>query len=248
MASTGIGIIDWLLNLLGLWGYLIVFGFTVLENLFVLGTVTPGETVVLAAAAIAANGDQSLLGVWGASVMGTMVGSNISYFVGRRAGFDGVRGFIQRLSEMRLGRLIRLKPAIADELRGHFHTEGAKTILIARFAAGVRNFVPATAGAMHMPVFWFELYTLLGAIGYTSLVCLIGRFLGENMDRAQKMVSRISWGGLAVMVAFVAILWIGRKNYQRTQAAKEVEAGVAETEAEVAKAVAAETTTNGARQ
>jgi len=49
MPVTNTPIVDWLLNALGTFGYLIVFGATVFENLFVVGSLTPGETIVLAA-------------------------------------------------------------------------------------------------------------------------------------------------------------------------------------------------------
>ena len=62
MPLTGIPILDWFLNLLDAWGYLIVFGFTVFENLFVIGSLTPGETVVIAASAVASNGQLVVAG------------------------------------------------------------------------------------------------------------------------------------------------------------------------------------------
>jgi membrane protein DedA with SNARE-associated domain len=43
--QTGIPVLDWFLAALDSWGYLIVLAFTVFENLFVVGSLTPGETV-----------------------------------------------------------------------------------------------------------------------------------------------------------------------------------------------------------
>lgn len=215
MTWTGIAIIDWFLGLLDVWGYLIVFGFTVFENIFIVGTVTPGETVVIAAAAVASKGNLFLAGVWISSVIGTVVGSNISYWSGRRAGIEGVRGVIECLAQTRLGKILRVDPSGIEEIREHFHTDGAKTVLIARFAIGVKNWVPAMAGAMHMPALWFQIYTVLGAVLYTSLMCAIGWFLAENFDRALSVASGVSWVGLGIMAVFVSAIFLGRKRYKR---------------------------------
>ena len=96
MTQTGIPVVDWFLAVLDTWGYVIVFGFTVFENLFVVGSFTPGETVVIAAAFVASRGDLIIWLVWIASVVGTVIGSNISYWLGRRAGLETVHDFTQR--------------------------------------------------------------------------------------------------------------------------------------------------------
>jgi len=212
MIQTGIPIVDWFLAALDSWGYVIVFGFTVFENLFVVGSFTPGETVVIAAGFVASRGSLMIWLVWVASVIGTVVGSNVSYWLGRRAGLQAVHDFTQRLSQTRAGRLFRIDASDVDEVRNHFHTQGAKTLLISRFAVGAKNFVPAVAGATRMPMFWFELYTLIGAFIYTSLMCALGWFLGENLDLALRVASGIGYVGLLIFAIFVAGLIIARNR------------------------------------
>jgi len=219
--QTGIAVIDWFLAALESWGYLIVFGFTVFENLFVVGSFTPGETVVIAGALVASRDSLSIAGVWLASVVGTVVGSNISYWLGRRAGLDSVRQFTERLAATRIGRLFRIDAAGLDEVYEHFHTQGAKTVLISRFAIGAKNFVPAVAGATEMPVFWYELYTLLGAMLYTSIMCAIGWFLGANLDNALKVASGVGYAGLAIFALFIGGLLVARNRIKARQAKRD---------------------------
>jgi membrane-associated protein len=216
--TTGIGPVDWFLALLDAWGYLIVWFFTVFENLFIVGSFTPGETVVIAAAAVAANGGLFLAGVWIASVVGTIMGSNFTYFLGRRAGLLGVRAVAARLSDTRIGRLFKLQEEAVDELYDHFHKDGAKTVLISRFAIGAKNMVPAVAGATRMPFVWFQAYTVLGAVVYTTLMCAIGWILGENLERAVRVASGIGYAGLAVFAGFIFMLWYGRRRYKARHA------------------------------
>lgn len=199
---TGIAIVDWFLRLLDTWGYLIVFGFTVSENIFIVGSFTPGETVVMAAAFVASMGELNVAGVWFASVIGTVVGSNISYWIGRRGG----RSALVSLSDR-----FRVPGARIEAAEEYFFKHGSKTVFLARFAAGVKNFVPMIAGASNMGLLWFELYTLLGAIAYTTIGVLIGYFIGQNFDTAVAIASRIGIVGLVLFIGFIALLVVGRR-------------------------------------
>lgn len=218
--QTGIAILDWFIAAMDSWGYLIVFGFTVFENLFVVGSLTPGETVVIIAALLAERDMLMLPIVWLASLVGTVTGSNISYWLGRRAGMNGVRSFVGRVAESRPGRLMRIDDEGVDDVYEHFHTQGAKTVFLSRFAIGAKNFVPAIAGATKMPVFWFEAYTVFGAIVYTSLMCGIGWFLGENLDYALRIVSNITYAGLVVFLLFLFSAIYAQRRFKARRAAE----------------------------
>lgn len=210
--QTGIAVLDWILGLLDAWGYLIVLFFTIFENLFILGTLTPGETIVIAAAFVASAGGLKLALVWIASVIGTIIGSNMSYLLGRRAGLEAVRRFVERMSQTPIGRLLKIDPTTMDEIEAHFEADGSKTVYFSRFAVGAKNFVPAIAGAVRMPLFWYEFHTVLGALTYTTLMCVIGWFLGKNMRIAMRVATSISWVGLLLLVIFLTLLVVGRRR------------------------------------
>lgn len=212
---TGIAAIDWFLMMLDVAGYPIVFFFTVFENLFVIGSLTPGETVVMAAALVSSRGGLLLAGVWIASFIGSVTGSTISYGLGRRAGMQRVGALARRIGDTRTGKLLRISDAGLADVQEHFETDGVRTVLIARFAAGAKNFVPAVAGATRMPVFWFQLYTWIGAAIYTSMMCAIGWFLGENLDQAMGVLRTVGIAGLAVFVAFLGVGWYVRRRIKR---------------------------------
>lgn len=221
MPTTGVPLIDTFLALLaGPLGYLIVFGITIFENLLVIGSFTPGETVVIAASFVAANNELALRYVWIASVFGTIIGSNISYSIGRRAGMEAVRRAVLRAADTRLGRMLKISDEGLEDVQEHFDEQGVKTVLISRFAIGAKNMVPAVAGATKMPVFWFELYTVIGAVLYTSMMCAIGWFLGENIDAAVRVASTIGYVGLGILILFVAGAWITARQVRRRRAAR----------------------------
>ena len=220
MPVTGFGPLDWFLALLDSWGYLITILFTVSENLFVLGSFTPGETVVMAAGFVAEGGGLNpwLVGI--SSLIGTMTGSNLSYWFGRRGGREALLKWGGKVfDEERI--------AAAEE---YFENHGNKTVLISRFAAGFKNFVPVIAGASKMRVWIFELYTLIGAIIYTTLMVSLGWIFAENFDRALAIARGLTWFGFVVLVAMLAFLIWGRRQY----IARKVDRLVSESEAEEA--------------
>lgn len=215
-APTGIPALDFVLTILGQFGYLITLGGTILENLFIIGSATPGEIVVMASGWVASRGALDWRLVWIASVTGTMIGSNISYFLGRKGGRPWIIKYGHRfhISEERL--------ASAEE---YFHRHGSKTVLLARFAAGVKNWVPVLAGASRMGLPWFEGYTLLGAVLYTSAMVSLGWFFGEQFDRLLKWVARAGYVGAAVFVGLIVFAVWGRRRVRRRREERRRESG-----------------------
>lgn len=240
MPQTGVYIIDWFLNLMGVWGYVIVFGFTILENLFVIGSITPGETMVIAGAVVASRGMLWLPAVWVISVVGSATGSNISYWGGRWAGRERVLRFGERMADNPLGRFFKISEDAMADTELYFHTHGAKTVFVSRFAAGFKNFVPVMAGVTKMPVFWFELYTFISAMVYTSAMCAVGWFLGRNFDRALSVASGIGWVGLTLVALAAIALWLGRARWREYRLSAENAAAEEETAAVAAAEAAAE--------
>lgn len=201
--QTGFAPLDWFLSLLDAWGYLIVAGFTIFENLFVIGSFTPGETVVMAAGFVSARDGLNpwLVGV--ASLVGTLIGSNISYWFGRVGG----RAALVRIG----GRIFDEERILAAE--EYFERYGNKTVLVSRFAAGFKNFVPVIAGTVRMRIWVFEAYTLLGAIIYTTIMVVLGRVFANNFDRALEIARNMTWAGFAVMVGMLGLIIWGRRRF-----------------------------------
>jgi len=203
---TGIPLLDWVLGFMDQWGYALVLFFTIFENLFIIGSFTPGETVVMAAAflSIPANGHLNLTIVWFCSVIGTVIGSNISYWFGRRGGRDTL---------LRYGRRFRIDDERVAAAEAYFYRHGSKTVFLSRFVAGFKNFVPVIAGVSKMPMAYFQGWTLLGAITYTTLMCAIGYFVGENFERALTIARDLGYFGLALFTTLIVLAVLGRRRF-----------------------------------
>ena len=202
-------LLAWALSALGTWGYLIVFIATILENLFIVGSFTPGDVLTAAAAFTAATSHGQGLNPWvlfALATLGTFIGTNISYFIGWRGG----RELIERVGP-RFG--IKVEAIEAGE--EYFNEHGSQTIIIARFIAVMKNLAPALAGASHMNLFWFEVYSLVGSIGYAGILVGIGWFLGANFRQGLAYLGAFSWMVFVAIVIGGIALWVGKRRHDR---------------------------------
>lgn len=202
---------DQLLALLSQHGYLITYLATTLENLFIIGSFTPGETIVAVAAFTAGTrGGISVTGVWIASFLGTCTGTGLSFTLGVRGG----RAFLERVER----RFQRLDGTI-DAAEEYFERHGTRSVFLARFVAVFKNVTPVLAGASRMPLPVFCGYTVLGAITYTSIMVAVGWFLGDNFETGLRILGALGWVGFIVVVGGLAVAWWGKRRYTRRRLA-----------------------------
>jgi membrane protein DedA with SNARE-associated domain len=66
-----------------------------------------------------------------------------------------------------------------------------------------------------MNLFWFEVYSLVGSIGYAGLLVGIGWFLGANFRQGLAYLGAFSWIVFAAIVVGGIFLWIGKRRHDR---------------------------------
>jgi len=202
-------LLEWALSALGTHGYLIVFAATVLENLFIVGSFTPGDVITAAAAFTATTAQGQALSPWllfGTATLGTFVGTNVSYLIGLRGG----RELIERIGP-KFG--INLDAIEAGE--EYFYRHGSQTLVFARFVAVMKNLAPALAGASRMNLMWFEVYTLVGAAGYAGILVGVGWFLGANFQAGLKYLGAFSWIVFVAVVIVGMVLWASKRRHDK---------------------------------
>src|ERR1700722_8874197 len=147
---------DALISLIPTYGPWIIFGIVALESA---GVPLPGETILVAAALLAATtGQISIVVVVLASAGGAIIGDGIGYMVGRRFGLPLIR---------RYGRYIRLDENRLLIGRYLFFRYGNVVVFFGRFVAVLRMFAALLAGANSLPAGRFFLlqhnwWSLLG--------------------------------------------------------------------------------------
>jgi membrane-associated protein len=199
-------ILTWALNALDQHGYAIVFVATVLENLFIVGSFTPGDVITTAAAFTASTSAGQSTSVWGlfaAAVFGTWVGSNISYLIGARGGIALIE---------RVGPRFGISPEAIEAGDEYFDRRGPATIIFARFVAVMKNLAPTIAGASRLKLWVFEVYSLIGAVLYAGILVALGWFLGANYSQGLKYFGAFSWLMFVIVVVAIIVIWQGKRR------------------------------------
>jgi membrane protein DedA with SNARE-associated domain len=184
---------EWLVDLFARYGYAVVFVGVMLENA---GLPVPGETVLLAGAALAHFGRLSLFWVIVTAVGGAILGDNLGFLIGRWCG----RGLAERH-----GWRIGLTPARLMLFDRFFDRHGARTVFIARFVTGLRVFGAVLAGAsgLRWPKFLF--YNATGAVAWSLTVAVAGYVLAYSWETLERWIGRAGLIGLAIVALAVVV-------------------------------------------
>ena len=176
-----------LVELLGRWGYGVIFAGMLLENA---GLPLPGETLTLLGGYAAGSGQMSLLGVIGAAATGAILGDNIGYWVGRRFGWDLI---------LRLGLWLRQSPEQMDGLRQRFLRHASASVFLGRFVAVLRILAGPMAGAVGMPYGRFLVCNVSGALLWS--ISMVGlAWLGGRWIPIDRMITGVFQFGLGLLV------------------------------------------------
>lgn len=182
---------EWLLDLFARYGYAAVFVGVLLENT---GVPVPGETILLAGAALAQFGRLSLGGVIATAVAGAILGDNFGFFIGRHGG--------RTLAE-RYGPGLGLSNRRLAEFDRFFLRYGARTVFVARFITGLRVVGALLAGASGLPWPTFLLFNAAGAVVWSVAVAAAGYLLAYSWDTLERLIGEL---GLAAFVLFLLVV------------------------------------------
>lgn len=154
----------------GTWAYAILFVIIFCETGLVVTPLLPGDSLLFAAGALAAQGafDVNLLAIL--LFVGAILGDAANYAIGRRMG--------PAVFERKNSRIF--KPEYLARTHKFFEKYGAKTIVIARFVPIVRTFAPFLAGVGTMSYAKFAFYNVTGALLWISLFTYAGFFFGTT--------------------------------------------------------------------
>jgi undecaprenyl-diphosphatase len=179
---------DWIIELFARYGYAVVFFGVFLENT---GLPVPGETALLAGAALSRSGRLSLPLVIVTAIAGAILGDNLGFLIGRRGGRALVDRFGPRVGLSR-DRLLQF-----DRF---FDRHGAKTVFIARFVTGLRVFGALLAGTSGLSWGRFLLYNSTGAIAWATTFGGVGYLLAYSWQTLELWIGR---SGLVLLAAIV---------------------------------------------
>jgi membrane-associated protein len=154
----------------GVWTYALLFLIIFLETGVVITPFLPGDSLLFAAGALAAN-DNSGLNVVLLFILLTVaaiIGDTVNYWIGHAIGPRAFQGDIPFL-----------KKEYLDRTHQFYEKYGGKTIVLARFIPIIRTFAPFVAGIGSMSYGKFITYNVFGGILWTTIFIFLGYFFGN---------------------------------------------------------------------
>jgi membrane-associated protein len=163
----------WLENAIDgeIWTYPAIVAAVAFDSLL---PVAPGETVMITAGVLAADGALALLLVICAGALGSILGDNLSYGLGASLGRRAERRFFSSPKSRER----------VDWARRQLRRRGAAIIIVARFIPGGRTATTFSAGALEMEWRRFLGIDAIAAVLWATYVTLLGYFGGEAFERS----------------------------------------------------------------
>lgn len=196
-----------LVSLLAQYGLLLVFANVFLAQA---GVPVPALPTLMVAGALVRDGQLSLALVLLAAVAGSLLGDLPWYAAGRTLGYRVLR-VLCRMS---------IEPdSCVQQTETKFERWGAPSLLIAKFVPGFSTVAPPVAGAMHLGITPFLIYSALGALLWAGAAVALGMIFHTQVDSVVRWLSdmgALAFAVLALAVAFyIAAKWMERWLFVR---------------------------------
>lgn len=192
-----------IVNQFGSGTYWVLFAIIFIETGLVIFPFLPGDSLIFAASAMAANPkfDLNIWIIYMTILIAAILGDTINYHLGEWSAHAGQK-------HSWFNKLINQDNRLAAEK--FFERHGPITIVIGRFIPFIRTFVPFISGGSKMHYGKFITYNVVGGILWTGLFSIIGYFFG-NIPLVKEHFSMIVIAIILVSVVPIAIIAIKRK-------------------------------------
>ncbi|TWU04936.1 DedA family protein [Stieleria varia] len=193
----------WVRNFLEEFGALGVGLLMLVENIF---PPIPSEIVMPWSGYSVSQGDNSFIAVVAAGSIGSFAGAMFWYYLARWIGKDRLSRWIRGH-----GAWLTITPNDLDRVESWFERWGSVAVLVCRLVPGVRTLISVPAGFSTMSTLRFSLMTAIGVVIWTTLLAVIGWWLGDNYA---DLAGPLSWVSTLVIVGLVG-WWLWRLLQQR---------------------------------
>lgn len=169
----------------------------------------PSELVLGMAGYLASEGEINLVLVVLTATAGSVVGALALYALGRLAGTERLRRWLDRLPMVDTDHL--------DSAQRWFARWGTWAVLFGRMVPVVRSLVSVPAGAEQMPLGRFLALTTAGSGVWNSLFVGLGYALGSQWQQIERYGR---WLDLAILATFAVLIarWLLRHRRRRRHA------------------------------
>jgi len=176
--------------------------------------VLPGETAIVTAAVLAADGTLSLPLVILAGSAGAVIGDSIAFAIGR-AGGGPIKRFVSRFAG----------PDRLEAAERMVRRQGPALVVVGRFLPGIRIAINMSCGAGQMAYRRFLVFDIVGALLWSAQASLLGYFAGTAFAGQLWVAFVVAFAVTAVVGGFVTLKERRRVKKENAAAAAEREAG-----------------------
>jgi membrane protein DedA with SNARE-associated domain len=168
----------------------------------------PSEVTFGFGGVLAAQGHLNIVAVIVVGTVAELVGSMVSYGIGRVGG----RPFVRKT-----GRYLLITHADIDRAERFFTGRGVWAVPLGRCIPVVRSFVSVVAGFVEVPVALFAILSLAGTAVWVTAISLAGYGLGSAWNSVNHDISLAGYGIVAIAVIAIAAFVVHRLRELRRE-------------------------------
>lgn len=187
--------------------YLLLFLIVFCETGLVVTPFLPGDSLLFAAGALAANPENNLnVGIIIVLlIIAALLGDNTNYFIGK---------FLAKKGEgAKLFGIFTIRKDYLDKTHAFYEKNGPRTIILARFVPIVRTFAPFVAGVGSMTYRKYIMYCIAGAILWVTVLTMAGYAFG-NIPWIKDNFELVVFGIILISLVPILIEFIRNKRKQ----------------------------------
>lgn len=202
-------IVDFATHFISDTGYIGIFVLMTFESMIL---PVPSEAVMPFAGFAVNNNTLTFVGILVASTLGSILGSLLSYWIGKYGGRPLVRKW---------GKYLLLSEHDLEITERFFCRQGEKTIFFSRFIPVIRHLISIPAGVGRMPMGKFLVYTTIGAAMWNGFLGYLGVVLGANWEHIKKYSEILDIVVVVALLVALTYFIIHAKRRKKTMDTKE---------------------------
>lgn len=201
-------ILNYVVELMSSLGYVGIFMLMAIESSFV---PFPSELVLIPAGILIKRGYMNFFIVLLASVLGSLAGALLNYYLAYFLGRKSVNALIKRY-----GKILFLDEMSLAKTDAFFKNHGEITNFIGRLIPLIRQLISLPAGFARMNIFKFSFYTVLGATIWSFILIMLGYWFEDNIELIHENLYYITLLLILLSLIIVIIYVINLKRRRRS--------------------------------